>query len=238
MLLCGNTYEHPPSRPGSSLSGGPIEGASDVRSLLARGTPIRLTVLAGARPSGASPIFGLADSQGDHVLLLSQEGDTAVLHTRDIATALRLNARDVRIPAALAGVEAGDSLTLELEALRSPHPCLVVNGRRRCAPAPSAGSAWALLAFRESWSAHTYAALDALTLFVLLVPVGFLLPTTPGAIRAVGLGLIGLGVPAAAVISGLAAPGAFEVWGALGGLLAGWAAGRAWLSRATRRASR
>jgi hypothetical protein len=116
-----------------------------LRAKLLDGTLLVVTGSAAPPPVHLSAPFAVHDLEQREVLLLGQRGDELVWRLRRSASALALRQPSLRWPGALAGVEEGSPLHLEVRVLRGGRACLVVDGEERCGLEPSPGSGWAML---------------------------------------------------------------------------------------------
>lgn len=192
------------------IPGGPF-GSADAEAAVRSGSnPLKIVGIAKERPTELAPIFAIADGQSRHLLIIGQEGDDLRLRTYRRSSMLRLDTPDIRFAHAMSHVGPGDSLAIEMFRPFSDAPCLSVNGDFSCARRWSAGSVWTVLLWKASLSGAPGRWLGALTLFLLVLPIGLLLRVVPRnhAVGAVAVLLIGLVVVPPTV--GLATPGILE----------------------------
>jgi hypothetical protein len=184
---------------------------------------VQARVVKGAPPPAVSPIFSVYDADEAEILLLGAHGEDLVLRERTRAKAIVLDHPDLRLPGALASLAPGD--TLDIAARRDGGGrCLSVAGRETCGLGFTPGRTWGLLLYLEGPAERIRRVVDALWLFVLLVPVGFLSPSVRSlAANGALAGVLGV---AAVALTRLVAPPWWEVCAALGGLAAGWLAAR------------
>lgn len=203
------------------IPSGPVPPVVPLRRRLLDGVPIEITALAGERPNSFTPIFGLVDAWGNHVLLLGQDADDLVLRPLRKSSAVRLNATDIRFTQALHGKTQGDTLRIELAGAAGLSPCVSLADFSRCAPAPAFGGSWRLFLFPDALPEPVEHLRDALTLSLLALPIGMLFFAVPRGLAATGAVLVVLGPHPWAAHLGLAGPTLFEVSGLVCGLSGG-----------------
>lgn len=191
-----------------------------VRAWLLREPAIGVEAHAGRATRRVSPIFMITDSLQRDVLMIGALGEDLLWQPRTRAANLLLDAPGFRFEGALAGIAPGAPLTLEVVPT-ADGPCLTVNGATRCHRAPSAASAWAILYSPETWRAARRRSLDLVTSALLLLPIGALLGRVTRRAAAGATLVVLAGSAAAAVLTGLAPPGALESAGAALGLAVG-----------------
>jgi hypothetical protein len=202
---------------------GRVPRRHDPRALLFGDWTMEAAAVKGRPPRSLAPILNLYDARHREVTMLGATGEDLVYRERSRARAIRLDQPDLRLYGALTAVQVGDTMTLVVRR-RGPERCLELQGRERC-PGFSPGRAWALMLHPEEVGEGTRRRMDALCMFLLLVPVGFWSRRPRdlagrGAAAAVGLAV-------AVALTRLVAPPWIEGVAALLGLAVGYALRRA-----------
>lgn len=172
----------------------------------------------GARPRAVSPILSIYDAEQDEVLLLGAHGSDLVFRERRVASALRFDAPDIRIPDAFAGYAPGD--TVSIGASRSDGLCLRIGSVFACDLGVTPGRTWSLLLYLEGVSERVRTLLDHVWLAALFWPVGFLAGSRREALVASGA-LTGAMLLAAGM-SPLLLPPPGELVACAAGVACGW----------------
>ena len=142
----------------------------DPRKLLMSDWRIDVTFVKGTPPRSLSPILNIYDEKHREVDLLGAEGQDFVFREGSRARAFRLDQPDLRLPGAIAATAEGD--TAQAAVVRSgPDRCLTFETTSAC-PGFTPGRAWSLLLYPELGPVERRS-LDALWMFLLLLPVGF-----------------------------------------------------------------
>jgi hypothetical protein len=150
-----------------------LKNSDAVRANWVAGEPLVVTATASPYTSDLSTVFSIADGNERFMLLLGVDGPDLALVLGRRATEARFVEPVIRIPNALRGVRAGDTLVLQAQ-LAGRGVCF---GRRpdvRCDLGLTAGAGWRFLVDVDSVRRRT-AILDAVWVAVLLLPVAFLL---------------------------------------------------------------
>jgi len=203
-----------------------FDDSDRLRDLIARGAPIRVTAIAGPRPTALAPIFSIYDDRRQEVLLLGADRDDLVFRYRTHGVRVRLDRPDLRLPGVLRGIRGGDMIRLAVERAGPGQAlCLSAGDRHSCDVGFTAGRGWGLLLYREAIPGYGKRALDLAWLAALFAPAGFWLRRGREPVAAATLAVTGLVlIPPAA---GLLATPPIEIAAALVGIGAGTAAGRA-----------
>lgn len=184
--------------------------------------------VAGAAPSALAPIVSIYDGLQREVVLLGASGPDLVYRQRLRAAVLRFDQPDLRMWSAFAGVQAGDAVTLSLDADRA-RACARINTSEQCIHGYSVGDTWALLMLPDRWGRIARTAMSAAWLFFIFLPAGFLAYTTADCCVSAIVVLLGLlaGPPA----MGFGITPAWQVLLSLAGLLVGYSATLVFRSR-------
>src|SRR5262245_30022191 len=208
------------------------QAIDDGQFLLKTGEALEVTVIAPSRPPRReSPIIGLFDDRGTHVLMFYGDGaDLAVLY-HTIARALTLAEADLRWRHALARIAPQDTFTVQT--WRGEYGvCFAVNSTRRCGFGYTIGDGWKLIFFPEHFPAWMYLVLNMCWMAGWTVGVGWWAARKPvagkaAAIPAVATAMVLLGLIVVPVMTGLKPTPILEWIGAVGGLAIGYVI-RAW----------
>lgn len=208
------------------LAEGRLPPTHPLRDYLDADSTLHLRLIGAGPTSEWMPIVGIVDSWRVHLVLLGQDGDDLILRMGRRATYFLLETPEIRYAGALRDIPRGAEFAITLRGIASGSPCLSVAGEERCARASTPGSTWRLflpMSARAPGAGHPF---DALTLAVLLLPVGLLLRLLPRqqAVLAGGVSLLALG--AWTRLLGYALPTALELLGVAAGIAAG-----AWITR-------
>ena len=177
-----------------AIANGPLPDSAAVRSLLEARAPLRIEGVAGPPTPRLAPLITLQDEGRRQLLLVGAEHDDAVIRVRRVATELRFTTPELVFRDALAGLQRGGPLRLEL----APGPrstCLVINGLSRCGVGDRAAHGWALVAGRGWVPVELERLADAAWLIALALPVGFWLRP-----RRQGLALLAIGICTASLL--------------------------------------
>lgn len=183
-----------------------LESTDRVRELLRRGARVEARVVAGAAPDGPTSVVNVYDDRQREIFHLGLEGSDVLVRLRRRSADLRLEQPAVRFPAAFAGVQAGD--TVRLEVTRSGDEWhLSVEGSESGARGLGAADVWKLIDGSMPREASAALGLGFLLLFV--APAGWWAPDRPTVLILAGVGPVL--VAAAAALTPLAAPTAPEL---------------------------
>jgi hypothetical protein len=178
------------------------------------------SVIAGTPPRGVSPILSIYDGRQQEILLLGAHRDDLVLRQRRRASALRLDAPDVRVPDAFQTVAEGDTILLKAGQAEGV-TCLGLGGREWCGVGVTPGRTWGYLLYLEGPDERVRRAVDFLWMLGLFLCVGFFASGYRQALAGFGGAL---GATAATVAATPLVPGPpSEVLGALLGVGVGMA---------------
>jgi hypothetical protein len=181
----------------------------------------RLAVIAveGAAPSALAPIVSVSDDQDRELILLGAMGNDFVYRERTRARVLRLDQPDLRLRGVMGAATVGDTIRMAAVRLGSKR-CLMFNGKWGC-PAFTPGRGWSLFLYQQHLSFRIQALLDALWMFLLVLPAGFWSVRVRD-LLASALEITIL-ITLAVAATRLAPPGWLEALGAVSGLASGWA---------------
>ena len=195
---------------------------ADGQLLLKTGQALEVAVVAPSRPPRReSPIIGLFDQRGTHVLILYADGaDLVVLHHMK-AIALKLEEVDLRWRHALARVTPEDTFVVQTSR-GEDGVCLSINSARRCGFGYTIGDGWKLIFYPEHFPAWLYSLLNICWMAGWTVGVGWWAARTTAAIPAAATAVVLLGLVIIPVITGLKATPITEWFGAIGGLGLGY----------------
>ncbi len=190
-----------------------------VRGLLAAGAPLRVEAVAGGHVRDLGPLFAVADERSRIIVLLGADRDDLVWQVSTYAADARLYQPDFRWSGVLAGVSAGDSLSISVWRARDGY-CLSVNQREQCGFAHAADDGWGLLQTLPHLGRGARAVLGMLFLACLGLPAGLLVPRGYQVLWAGVLLLSGsIVLPP---LLGLAPTAPLSLAGSALGLVAGW----------------
>jgi hypothetical protein len=186
------------------------------RRALLDGEPLTVRVESSPVTRSVSAIFSVYDDGPREQFLLGANRTALDLYIRRRADDARVVNPPLRFEGALAGIAAGDTLTLQVKRA-SVKWCAGRSGHTACL-GYTAGEGWELLQDTELLLRHA-SLISAFWLFTLLAPAGYWLRGWYGVLGAMGaLGTVCALIPTA---SGLVVSPPIEWLGALGGLLAG-----------------
>jgi hypothetical protein len=149
-----------------------LEDSEQAREDLLAGEPVDVTFIAGPPTGRIAPIFSVFDHRRLELFLVGVQREDLVLKLRNRAVAARLTTLDLRWPDAMRGVRAGDTLRLAVRSGVRGH-CLRLGERERCGLRFPAAAGWGWLGFVAEWSGPWRAALGAVWLALLALPVGW-----------------------------------------------------------------
>jgi len=200
-----------------------IEHSGAVGWLLQRGIPVRVRGIAGPNPSRLAPFFSIYDIHQQEILLLGPQGDDLVLRYRMEAGEWHMDQPDFHLPHAFRDIRAGDTLDLTMWREHGA-ACLRLNAAQVCGLAPTAGRAWSLLQYPESFPDWLKRLLDAVYVGLLALPAAFCAARLKD--LAAGAGILTAGLLAGPWVPGIG-PSPVTEWAALGlGLVVGFLARR------------
>lgn len=151
---------------------GPLPDNAAVRHFIAGPGRASVTAVAGPPVPALAPLFGVFDQNEREIFLIGPDRDALVLRYRRRAASLKLDAPDMRLDSAFAGVERGDTINVTAERLPR-RACLSLGTRSSCGPVGTPGSGWSLIAYPEFFPAWLRHALDALWIGGLALLVGW-----------------------------------------------------------------
>ncbi len=215
---------------GEPLAFGRVQDSGELRRLLLQDSVlITATVVSGIPPSDPAPIASVYDGLQQEIFVLGQDHNDLVFRVRNGLVAAELAGQMVRMPD-FPGHTPGDTVHIAGGIVRN-HYLLRAEARagtKELWVPFSAGWAWSgLLPFRHRLGPEA-ALLTALWLGALMFPAGYWLGAGgDGPVTLLWIvGVTGLGLAAATLLSGLP-PGSWSEWfGSLSGGLAGWMLGR------------
>lgn len=188
--LLGNAPQWPGRLLDLTLGSTPLpEGRLDpehpLRDLLDADSTLRLQLVSAGPTDQWMPIVGIVDSWRVHLALLGQEGHDLRLRLGRRATYFLLETPEIRFPDALRDVPSGSAFTITMRGIAAGRPCLTLlaadTSTTRCATATTPGSVWTLfLPSAPRDVERRQHPLDALTLAVLLLPLGLVLHAMRG----------------------------------------------------------
>jgi hypothetical protein len=202
-----------------------------LRDLLNADSTLHLKLVAAGPTAEWMPIVGIVDSWRVHLALLGQEGDDLRLRLGRRATYFLLETPEILFPDALRDVPRDSAFMITLRGIADGRPCLSVlaaaTSTTRCATATTPGSVWTLfLPSAPRVVERRQHPLDALTLAVLLLPLGLALHAMPRRRAVLAAGLMLAALVAWTRLLGFAWPSLLELPAMPLGLAAG-----AWIGR-------
>lgn len=198
-----------------------------VRRLLMNAAHLTVKATAGPPTARPAPVFSIYDRDYGEVLLIGVDGEDAILRRRTLSADLRLAQPTLRVRGALAGVKAGDPLTLAAWFLGNGTACLQVNDTSHCDLGVTVGLSWAVLRYPQRLGPVIEPIARPIWMGLLLLPLGFWSRRS----RATVLAWLatGLGIAVAVRLTPLLDPTLLEIGGGLAGAALG-----VWLSRKAR----
>ncbi len=227
-----------------SLTRDSLRNTDLVRALLQQRAPLTIALVTGPAPARLAPIFEIADGRQREILLVGAIGQDLLFRYYMRASAARLEQPSLRMRAAFAGIEPGDTATVIRRwpgGVSFGDQCLSVGQRVDCDLGFTAGRGWSLLLYPGWFSSRILRLLDLSWIAALFAPLGFLARKRvvfwTGVVGLVALGMI----PA---LTHLRPTTGYE-WlaagfGAVVGVVVGWAleTGRSETSSAMQRSMR
>jgi len=183
--------------------------------------PVLIEAIAGPRTTRLAPIIAISDDEFEEMMLIGQDGDDLIVRERRVASDLRLFEPETRFVGWFATLGDGAPFSLRVRFGRSTACVAQAGTPERCAERFAAASGWTFLLWRRWLGGPWRAALGAVTLAILFVPLGLLLSPRSAVWRVAYVATAVTGVVLAARAVSLAAPTVWE-WGAM---LAGIAGG-------------
>jgi len=148
-----------------------LDGSASVRADLLRGGAFRIVLLAGPPTSRMAPIVGIYDEDDRQIAIVGADGSSLVFRYRTRAASWQLDQPDVVLVDALAGVEVGDTVTIDVH--RRPRGWRVlVNGEQEKVGF-TVGHAWAVLLYGPGFPPRVQSLLGALWIAAVFVPIGY-----------------------------------------------------------------
>lgn len=205
---------------------GAFERSDALRVGLGRADPVRITATAGRADDGLAPIFAVADTRSEHLLLIGQDHDDLIVQRFLRASLFRLDTPDERVVGLFKDIAPGTPFVLDVTSAAG-RTCARLDERERCAERAGAMSVWGFFLWQSDAPRQLTGALAGLSAFVAFLPLGLLggaLRPRPALLTWI---LSGVGVALAASLSRFAAPGLLEASGAAFAFTLGrWAARR------------
>lgn len=157
---------------GLPLPPGPIRTRESAVAALAGNFELQIEATAGAPPNRQSGLFLITDLGRREILLIGPNEQHLVVRYRDLAAALGLEPRVLRLDAALAEVDAGGPIDLHIERSRKDL-CIGFHDRQFCGLVPGPGRGWSFLVPEVGLSRWTREALDLAWIACLFAPLGY-----------------------------------------------------------------
>jgi hypothetical protein len=170
----------------TSLPSWRLAGAPTIAGLLRAGAPLKVHAIAGPPPNRLAPLFAITTGSQEEVMLLGFDGGDIVYRLRRVSEALRLDAPDLRVRRAAAGVAPGSPMTLQVWRQEGGY-CITLNTRKHCGLGWTPGRVWAVVLYETRLGGAIGALLDALCIGLLLLPVGLTLRRDAWSVAGVGL---------------------------------------------------
>jgi hypothetical protein len=161
-----------------------------VRELLARGAPVRASVIAGRQPGNLAPVIRVRDERQREILLLGVDREDLVFRLRSRAQALLLEETDIRWIGGMTDVARRDTVSLEAW-WDADGLCMGVDGKVQCGLGYTVGDGWRFVMSNRLWPEWVDRSLTALWIIGLLFAVGWWSEGTTRTILA-GAGLLAL----------------------------------------------
>jgi hypothetical protein len=209
---------------GAPLLSGRVPGPGPHRPLLAGGWNLTSQIQAGPPPRSVSPIVSIYDGQQREILLVGAHRDDLVFRERRLAHVLRLEAPDVRVPAALASLHAGDRVALGARRADGVF-CLRLDTTEWCGLGITPGRTWGYLLYLEGPREWFRRLLDSVWLAMLFFPIGLFASTRREAMIAGAVGVAALIATVAftPLVAGTPIGLVLECLAGVTGVAAGWA---------------
>lgn len=206
---------------------GRLPDGDAVRAAVAAHEPVRLRVRPGPRLGGLAPWLSLVDERQREILLVGPAGDALVWRVRTRGRALLFELPDVAADGLLAGRLGDAPLEVEVES-QGDTLCLRAADRERCGLGTPSGRGWAQIFPTRGRSEGARAALDALWLAALAVPLGFFLRPSAAGLAAAAVAGVALALvpPRVGCLPATAADAFATATGVAFGVLAARAAAR------------
>jgi hypothetical protein len=204
---------------GRTLRPRPIPEWEPIRASLTRGDRLVVDAIAGPPVPHLAPLFLILQADGPEVVMVGVDRDDVVYRIRTRAAWHGLDQPDIGFRGGLRGVRPGDSLRVAVWRRTKADWCIAVNRGERCGLGLSAGSAWGLLYYNESFAGWLRRLLDLTWLAALAIPVGIGL--RPGWRGVLALGLLPASLFGGAAVFALRAPAPLDWSGAGLGVIIG-----------------
>lgn len=170
---------------GLPIGRGRLPDGDAVRAAVVARAPLRLRVRPGPRLGGLAPWLTLVDERQRELLLVGPAGDALVFRIRTRGRALLFELPEVVADGFLVGRFGDVPLELEVEH-RGDTLCFRAADRERCGLGTPVGRGWAQILPSSGRGERARAALDAVWLAALAVPLGFFLRGSPAGLAAAG----------------------------------------------------
>jgi len=157
---------------GQALPAGRFLAEGPRREWLSSDYVLALSLRAGPAPPGLSSFLRIWDPEDDEILLVGADGSHLVLRYRSPGRRLGLEWVALRWRDALAGIAAGQRITLKIEKAGA-EICISIEQSRRCGFGFSYADGWQLLAPAFGYSSLVESALTCFWLAGLVLPLGF-----------------------------------------------------------------
>lgn len=157
---------------GQPVRAGPTRGSEAWPTVIGLGAPLGASIVTGPPTEDVAPLVELTDREGHEVALLAVDGSDVVYRRWNYARRLLFDAPSPRMYAGLDTLPAGTPLLVTAQTARGG-TCFAIDRIGTCGFGFDVGDGWRLLREIPTTNARTAAAIGALWLVLLTLPLGY-----------------------------------------------------------------